>query len=464
MKHFCLIWIVLLLVGCQPTEQDYASLAKSALEEGLRLDGMGEIDQSVPYLKEAERLGLLAGDSFTVAKAEHIIAWQMLNTQHTLTENTTSYYAIELLENADVFYRDDYIGKAKVQGLMAMFYCTMEDYAKSEEHIKLAVEYANISDSNDAKRFVWRYYSVICRQQEKYSEAVDCLRNILFLTPSNKRASIDLDMAKAFMLNNDMDSAAYYFHRLETNEPWDDYGDEFRMAAYNALSNFYEREGDDLLALQYIKKHESYFYQIAENNANRSVFNIQQKYDFASLESQMNQRIVHKQRIILIISILLLIATLVILLLQFKQKQVLKQQAELKRQLDALKGKMMANAFNDEPVCRQILETVENQVFKTKVDCSVYKEFALSHAQLTALCEAVDSHFPSFTANLQQHYPELTNDDPTYCYLYLLGLTEAQISALMQKSYTAVSDRSRKLRKIFGTDQTPSVTLRNMTH
>ena len=164
----------------------------------------------------------------------------------------------------------------------------------------------------------------------------------------------------------------------------------------------------------------------------------------------------------MIVSFLLLIAVALVLLLQLKQKQVLKQDAEMKRQLDALKSKMIAAAFTDEPVCRQILESVENQVFKTKVNCSVYKDFALTQAQLNALRDAVETHFPSFTTNLQARYPELTNDDLDYCHLYLLGLNEAQISALMQKSYTAVSDRSRKLRKIFGTDQMSSV-FRSMT-
>ena len=457
---FWLLFFAALLAGCRTP--DVKEAAQEALKTGLALDSAGKIEQSVPYLKEAERLGLLANDSFTVARAEHIIAWQMLNCQHTESKDTTSYYAIELLENAEVFYRDDYTQKAKVQGLVAMLYFTAKEYDKAEEHIQLAVEYANISGSNNAKRFVWRYYSVICREQGRYDEAIACLRNIKVLENPNKHAVVDMDMAKAFYLNNEMDSAAYYFHRMEAAEPWDDYGDEFKMAAYSALSVFYENQGETALALQNIRKHEDYYYEIASKNANRSIFDIQQKYDFESLENQKNKEIVQKQRIIMIVSFLLLIAVVLALLLQLKQKQMLKREAEIKQLLDALKSKMMAAAFTDEPVCRQILESVENQVFKTKVNYNVYKDFALSPTQLNALREAVKNHFPSFTVNLQERYPELTNDDLDYCRLYLLGLNEAQISALMQKSYTAVSDRSRKLRKIFGTDQMSSV-FRDMT-
>ena len=282
--------LAILLAGCQTP--DLKKAAQEALKTGLALDSAREIERSVPYLKEAERLGLLANDSFTVARAEHII-----------------------------------------------------EYDKAEEHIQLAVEYANISDSNNAKRFVWRYYSVICREQGRYDEAIACLRNIKVLENPNKHAVVDMDMAKAFYLNNEMDSAAYYFHRMEAAEPWDDYGDEFKMAAYSALSVFYENQGETALALQYIRKHEEYYYEIAANNANRSVYDIQQKYDFESLENQKNKEIVQEQRIIMIVSFLLLIAVALVLLLQLKQKQVLKQDAEMKRQLDALKSKMIAAAF-----------------------------------------------------------------------------------------------------------------------
>ena len=69
--------LAILLAGCQTP--DLKKAAQEALKTGLALDSAREIERSVPYLKEAERLGLLANDSFTVARAEHIIAWQMLN-------------------------------------------------------------------------------------------------------------------------------------------------------------------------------------------------------------------------------------------------------------------------------------------------------------------------------------------------------------------------------------------------
>ena len=95
------------------------------------------------------------------------------------------------------------------------------------------------------------------------------------------------------------------------------------------------------------------------------------------------------------------------------------------------------------------------------MDCAIYKEFALDKIQLMALHDAVDRHFPNFTTDLRKAYPTLTKDDLNYCRLYLLDLNEAEVSALMQRAYTTVCDRSRKLKRVFGTADHPSVFLRD---
>ena len=52
-------------------------------------------------------------------------------------------------------------------------------------------------------------------------------------------------------------------------------------------------------------------------------------------------------------------------------------------------------------------------------------------------------------------------DDPKlYIILYLLGMKEPDIAAFMQKAYSTVSDRSRKLKKILISDFDLTTTLR----
>ena len=121
-------------------------------------------------------------------------------------------------------------------------------------------------------------------------------------------------------------------------------------------------------------------------------------------------------------------------------------------------------SFADEPVCRLIVERVNEGHFKAKVDYAVYKDSALDKQQLLDLRLAADRHFNQFTVRLKQAYPKLTNSDLDYCCLYLLGLNDADVSALMQKAYPTVSQRSRKIKAVLKSDSTLPVTLRDFAN
>ena len=125
----------------------------------------------------------------------------------------------------------------------------------------------------------------------------------------------------------------------------------------------------------------------------------------------------------------------------------------------APKQEAQAVSFNDEPICRLIMERVNEGQFKAQMDCKLYQDYALGKEQVMALREAADRHFNQFTVRLAKAYPNLTKGDLDYCCLYLLGLSDADISALMQRAYATVSERSRKIKTIFGTEEPLSVAL-----
>ena len=126
------------------------------------------------------------------------------------------------------------------------------------------------------------------------------------------------------------------------------------------------------------------------------------------------------------------------------------------------KQEAQAVSFNDEPICRLIMERVNEGQFKSKIDYIIYKDSALDKQQLLDLRLAVDRHFGQFTVRLKKAYPELTNGDLDYCCLYLLGLTDADIAALMQRTYNTVFQRNGKMRKIFGSENPLPITLMGM--
>ena len=108
------------------------------------------------------------------------------------------------------------------------------------------------------------------------------------------------------------------------------------------------------------------------------------------------------------------------------------------------------NSYLENPICRDILTTVDNGRFKSKIDFSVYKEHALQKNQIQALRAAADETMSDFTVRIKKRFPKLTDEDVTYCCLYLLGISEADISALMQKAYPTVCERRRKIKRIIG--------------
>ena len=133
------------------------------------------------------------------------------------------------------------------------------------------------------------------------------------------------------------------------------------------------------------------------------------------------------------------------------------------KQLDDLAAKTeVAASFDEEPICRLIMDRVNEGQFKSKIDYIIYKDAALDKQQLLDLRLAVDRHFGQFTVRLKKAYPGLTNSDLDYCCLYLLGLTDADIAALMQRTYNTVFHRNGKMRKIFGSENPLPVTLMGM--
>ena len=142
---------------------------------------------------------------------------------------------------------------------------------------------------------------------------------------------------------------------------------------------------------------------------------------------------------------------------------------ELKGQLqqqenEAVSKPEQANSFADEPICQLIMERVKEGQFKSKVDYWNYKDYALDKEQLMVLRVEADRHFQQFTVRLKKAYPELTKVDLDYCCLYLLGLTDADVAALMQRAYNTVSERNKKLRKVFGNGNALPVTLQGIAN
>jgi tetratricopeptide (TPR) repeat protein len=145
--------------------------------------------------------------------------------------------------------------------------------------------------------------------------------------------------------------------------------------------------------------------------------------------------------------------------LKRSNEEVRELKDQIKWQDDAAAKNKTVASFTDEPICRLILERVKEGRFKSKMNYAVYKNYALNKQQLLDLRLAANRHFKQFTIRIKKSYPELTNSDLDYCCLYLLGLTDADIAALMQRAYNTVVERDGKLKRILGNDNPLPFTL-----
>ncbi len=184
-----------------------------------------------------------------------------------------------------------------------------------------------------------------------------------------------------------------------------------------------------------------------------NLVSVYDSYKQNHLQKAHSQQI-KKQIINSIVFSVFIITVIVTIVILFRNKIIkLKKKSlnDIKRKdkdLADMKRKIEANTFIDEPICETILKTVSHKHFKSKVKFEEYKEYALSKNQLLALRDAADRHYDNFTQKLRNNHPELSRDDVDCCCLYLLGLKDAEISALIQKDYTAINRRRHKLEDI----------------
>ncbi len=389
-------------------------------------------------------------------------------------------------------------GMAKLLSSLGQQYHFLYQYDSAEYYLDEALKH--LFDTNNlAYRDIISQKALLNYNMGKGIESsVNELRRMAAkASGTNERTTRFIPIGDIFFDAQIYDSALVYLTQVFENT--DDVLLKWDFAG--KLRNIYQSRGDTLKAARYAMFQAENAVSEAESNAQVSKLNelfqqhLQWEQERAEAERQQAAR-QRRNRMIVVVSVLVAVAALLAwLLIRRKMKQqrdAASQQMEavqeahrlekasmsgrLKRsnqELRELKDQMrqqvgngapkqeaQAVSFNDEPICRLIMERVNEGQFKAQMDCKLYQDYALGKEQVMALREAADRHFNQFTSRLAKAYPTLTKGDLDYCCLYLLGLSDADVSALMQRAYNTVSERSRKLKGVFGSDEPLSVTLR----
>lgn len=118
-----------------------------------------------------------------------------------------------------------------------------------------------------------------------------------------------------------------------------------------------------------------------------------------------------------------------------------REEAEQRRQL-----------FFKEPICQHILSLVRGKHITTRNN-AYQIGVALKDEDFKQLKEAVAKHYDGFDHVLLSQCPSLKHGYLALCHLHLLGLSESEIAALKNVSYSAIRKQNESLQEKFGVDE-----------
>lgn len=385
-----------------------------------------------------------------------------------------------LIEPTIYFYKEvlKYKRKASARpsSLANTFFFLGYEFEKSER-FDSALYYYNqsLACMNDTTGVLYR--NVINRKAlssyhvaQDGQASVDAIKRIALAGNEFEKHDRYLGIGYVYKLDNQYDSAIVYLNCVFEDAP----SLFLKTQSADYLREIYENLGESEKAGEYARfvaqNTPPEFGTKADEWRFTNLFQkyMQHKQEYARLQEEKE----NQGRIIRIVFLMLTLLSVLVVSLLLNRKRHKRIEAEkqvlsgqLKEQSEALsvmKKRVEAASFAEEPICRLIMERVNEGQFKSKVDYLVYKDYALTKEQLLTLREVVNGHFDEFTTRIKKEYPSLTKGDIDYCCLYLLGLNNADIAAMMQRAFNTVCERDRKLKAIFGSEEPLSNTLRKL--
>ena len=332
-------------------KRQYAKAAHAALYSGFVQQHFNEKETAMRSFKEAEQYGKLAVDSLTVAQAEYWMGKMFL-------DNGMEQEALNLFLSSDSFIRNHYASRAIIENSKAVAYILMKQNDNAELCLQQSFLYAEKGNSDRIKNKVYNNYSVLYRIQGKNDQAIKSLQQMMDDPCLNdtEKIVLFLNIGKVYFKMKEMDSVAKYLQQMEAMLPIVNVKKETNASIYEILSQYAESLNDDSLALQYREKHERLLYDIMIQRQEQTIYRIQQQYDYESLQNIMNQKLIHKQRLITLIGIFAIIGLTALAISQIRLAKTRKQEAETK-----------ANLFHfmqqNKELAQQSEEQKQNQIF-----------------------------------------------------------------------------------------------------
>lgn len=433
-------------------KKKYDKAAHAALYSGFVQQHYGEKTHAMQSFKDAERYGKKAKDSLTVARAKYWMG-KILYDDYLYSE------AVAMFKSTERGISDHLVEKALVHNMLSVCYLLQNDYETAELCLQKSLLFAEKRHIDKVKRKALNNYAVLYRLQGKYDQSVNCLKQIEAdpYLDEKELLIINLNLGNVFFDEAKMDSANFYFERMEALLPTTKAKPETQLAVYDALYQLAKTRHCDSLALQYRDKHEKLLYEIMQQRQDQNMYRIHRQYDHESLQNALNRKIINKHRIILFISILLFVAAIIILVLQLRHKQMREAEAEMKRQIDAMKEDLrrtVKSSVMDEEITLRIKMMLTACRTKKNVKDPKNEWQPLVNQVMNgkenlfeAVRATVEMVYPNLYSVLMEKYPNLTETEAKICLLSFCDISNAEMAELMGLRLNTVNQNRSTLRK-----------------
>lgn len=429
---------------------DYLNAAIASLYYGYTNMEINDKTSAMKAFKNAENYSKIAGDTLIMAHSIYNIA-RLLFIDHMPKD------AIPLLKTADTLYCNHYMEKSHVQNLLALSYCLLKDYTNADIFINKGIEYAQIADSPESLWNIINNQSVIYREQEEYDKAINSLLQNRSDTDSTHMLMFDLNLGSIYLYDDQYDSAAYYIHKALDIAEMHRVKPETKVTIYFYLYYILKKQGDFQQSLAYHEKHESLQYQIQKEKETKNIYRIQRQYDYEVLQNTLNEKIINKQRIILIISLLLLSVSIVVIILLVRQKNILKENKEIKQELDKTKEELQKSVkpeVVEEELSRQLhLIITASRIngrandFTKEWGPLIYKINNEQATMFEAAVIAIERVYPDMYTTILQKYPNLNDTESKVLLLSCSDLTNTEIAYILGLSVHSVNKSRSEIRR-----------------
>ncbi len=471
-------------------KEDFAKAAHAALYSGFVQQHYDEKEAAMRSFKEAERYGMMASDSLTMARAEYKMG-KMLFDEYMEQE------AQDMFRKSKKFIGNHHTERASIENSEAVTCIMMGQFDNADSCLQRGMILAEKGHSDKVIRKIHNNYSVLYRLQGKYDQAVDCLHRMMaHPNPGeNDMFVLDLNLGNVYFDMKEMDSATKYYQFVELALPKVNVKKETVLAAYEALYRFADVQNDDSLALQYREMHERGLYDLMVVRQKQTIYRTQQQFDYESLQNETNKELLQRQRLITLLAVFTIIGLGALAVSQIRLAKIRKQEAiakanlshftqqnkELQQKQETTEKQMMdlsmANetnikAFQDlsqkyraiQDTCKGYAQTLSDTLNKEALimrKLDIYLGNKGEKAYLAALNEAVfkgddhwealmkvfDALYPNVRENLLLQYPDLTEMEQKDFILSYFNVSRDDEAVMFKKSVHMVDKWRNGARK-----------------